>query len=305
VHKTASNALAVTHAKQRNKRERQDDPGGIDSTNDLLLDRVESPGGQRGDVLDIDELLNDEAAMGALRAMLKAEMAAAHSTTSTTAAAATAAAPAANTQQPPARPRNRAFDSDEYDSSALESMLDTDNNSSVDFMAQDAAKSLLLESQEIAEHILHEHENDSMLGKQQGRTGSKQPTSSSASSQGGTFKLKLPSFAAGGNSSDTRTQQQQPGRADKGKSGSNNRSSSSREGSGSGQQGRGSRGAPAAGGSSSGGRDDSSSSSSTGPRRLSNDSALGRVAEARGGVPLVVLKQGKARLFEMGSPMVS
>lgn len=37
---------------------------------------------------------------------------------------------------------------------------------------------------------------------------------------------------------------------------------------------------------------------------MSNDSALGRVAEARGGVPLVVLKQGKARLFEMGSPMV-
>jgi hypothetical protein len=180
-------------------------------------------------------------------------------------------------------------------------MLETDGSNSVDFMAQDAAQSLLLESQEIAEHILHEHENDGMLGKQQGRKGGKQSSSSSGNSQGSTFKLKLPSFAAGGNSSDSRTQQQQSGRADRGKYEAGSRSSGSRDGSASSQQGRGSRGASPAGGSS-GDRDDSSGS---GPRRLSNDNALGRVAEARGGVPLVVLKQGKARLFEMGSPMVS
>jgi hypothetical protein len=37
---------------------------------------------------------------------------------------------------------------------------------------------------------------------------------------------------------------------------------------------------------------------------LSPDTAIGRVCEAQGNVPVVVLKKGKARLFELGSPMV-
>lgn len=276
----------VTSAKQRNRRDRQEDEGGVDSTNELLLDSVQS---SKGDVLDIDELLNDEAAMGALRAMLKAEMAAAQSSASGTAAA--------TARQQPARPRNRAFDSDEYDTSALESMLDSHSNS-LDVIASDAAKSLLLESQEIAEQILQEHEGDSMLrGQQRSSTrGDRKQNSSNSSSpsKDSSFKLKLPAFAAGGKNSDrgSQQQQQQQGRASKGKP-TNSSSSSSRGGS----PGQGSRGSSGAdGGGSDGG--------SKGRGKLSVDTAIGRVCEAKGGVPVVVLRKGKARLFEMGSPMV-
>jgi hypothetical protein len=259
----------------------------VDSTNELLLDSVQS---SKGDVLDIDELLSDEAAMGALRAMLKAEMAAAQSSG--------AAAAAATTRQQPARPRNRAFDSDEYDSSALESLMDSDSNS-LDDIASESAKSLLLESQEIAEHILHEHEGDSMLqGQQHGKRGDKkQNGSSSSQSINSSFKLKLPAFAAGGKSADKSSQRQQQGRPSKGNPA--NGAAASSNGSRGGNSGQGSR--RSSGGDESGGSD----GVSKGRGKLSADSAIGRVCETTGGVPVVVLRKGKARLFEMGSPMVS
>jgi hypothetical protein len=254
----------------------------------------------KGDVLDIDELLNDEAALGALRSMLRVEMAAAGQQQSGQKQQQQSGQ--RRDSQPGSRPRSRAFDSDEYDSSALESMLEAEGASSVDDVAQDAAQSLLRDSRDIAEHILHEHEGDSMLDEQQQRRNSSKKQGSSSQSKDGSFKIKLPAFAVGGDkgSKPAQQQQQQPstqgGGSNKGKSGSGSSNSS---GGSSSSRGAG-QGAAAAGGSSGGSKD-----SSTGPRRLSPDSAIGRVCEAQGNVPVVVLKKGKARLFELGSPMVS
>jgi hypothetical protein len=260
------------------------------------------------DVLDIDELLNDQEAMGALRAMLKAEMAAAHTPAASGAAA--AAAPNSSSRQQQARPRGRAFDSDEYDASALESVFESSEADSMDDMAQDAANTLLQESRHIADHILHEHEGDGMLDTQQRRNSSSSSSSSKPSSSrqakdaSSTLKLKLPAFAAGaGSKADkaSQQQQQQQGRGSKASRPAN--SSSGGRSNGSQGSSRSSRGSSSADGSGSDGGS-SDSSSSRGPRRLSADSAIGRVCEAKGGVPVVVLKKGKARLFELGSPMV-
>lgn len=291
--------LVIPSARQRNRKERQADDGDVDSSNELLLNSVQST---KGDVLDIDELLNDEAALGALRSMLRAKMAAAGQQQS---GQKQQQQSGQRKEQPGSRPRSRAFDSDEYDSSALESMLEAEGASSVDDVAQDAAQSLLKDSRDIAEHILHEHEGDSMLDERQQRRNSSKKQGSSSPSKGDSFKLKLPAFAVGGDKgSKPAQQQQQPaqgrGGNNKSKAGSDSSNSSSSSSRGAGQR------AAAAGGSSGGSKDSSSGSkdSSTGPRRLSPDTAIGRVCEAQGNVPVVVLKKGKARLFELGSPMV-
>lgn len=267
-------ALTVTHARRDRNRRSQEGEDNIDSTNELLLDRLEA--GNKGDALDIDELLNDEAAMGALRSKLMAEMAAAHRS------GAGASNSSSNSSVKP-RPRNRAFDSDEYDSSALESVYEAD---SMDALAQQAANKLASESQEIAEHIMQEHKGDGMVDERQPNKRSKQSSSSNSSTSGG-FRVKLPAFAGGDKGDpDMRSKQQQQGRNSRGKAPDGSSSNSSSRSS---SQGQGSRRVI----------DDH-----RGPRQLSADSAIGRVAESKGGVPVVVLKKGKARLFELGSPMV-
>lgn len=270
----------MTHARRDRNRRSQEGEDNIDSTNELLLDRLEA--GNKGDALDIDDLLNDEAAMGALRSKLMAEMAAAHRSSGGGAAGSNS-----NNSSVKPRPRNRAFDSDEYDSSALESVYEAD---SMDALAQQAANKLASESQEIAEHIIQEHKGDGMVDQQQPNKRSKQSRSSNSSTSAG-FRVKLPAFSAGDRGdADRPSKQQQQGRNSRGKEPGGSSSSSTNSSSRSGSQGQGSRRVI----------DDH-----RGPRQLSADSAIGRVAESKGCVPVVVLKKGKARLFEMGSPMVS
>jgi hypothetical protein len=257
-------------------------------------------------LLDIDALLADEGAMSALRSKLQAEMAEAHGRAGSSAGSAPGGGRVnSSSSRSNISSSSRAFDSDEYDYLALSTVADA--GGSVDEMAQNAADRLAHESADIAQHIAHEHGRDHILdgqlpraaGRQSGGSSSSKRSSGNASeARGASFAgVKLPSFAAGGQQ---QLQQQRGGRGarndsrnDRRNDGRNSSSSSSSRA-----------GDPSSGG---GGSDSGSSrggGSGGGSRPLQGDTTIGRVAEAKGGVPVAVLKQGKARLFESGSPMV-
>lgn len=199
-----------------------------------------------------DALLNDEEAMKMLRTKLLSEMAAARGQT-------TVRVPA-----DPA-PRSRVFDSDEYDLEALDA-TETQSDS-IDEIAQEAAHKLALESSDIAEHIIADHQHDSMIQNTAKQQRNKQKQQDNRQQQPADFKQSRSRSSSTSSTDSTSSKQGQQQKS------SNDGSSSSRGG-------------------------------GTGPPQLAGDTAIGRVAASKSGVPIVVLKKGKARLFEAGSPMV-
>jgi hypothetical protein len=181
------------------------------------------------------------------------------------AAAASAAGPSVQTSSTQSS-RGRVFDSDEYDLSALETGTELE---SVDEIAQEAAHKLAANSHDIADHIIAEHQDDHMIDD---------VISANSRRSSAVQQQQQQQLGRGANKSkQQRPSGEQPSSRPSSRApGSSSSSSSSCSGSGSSKRGK-----------------------------LAGDTAIGRVAEALQGVPVVVLRKGKARLFEAGAPMVS
>ncbi|GBG00537.1 hypothetical protein Rsub_13240, partial [Raphidocelis subcapitata] len=216
-------------------------------------------------------LINNEEAIAKLRGAVLGQMAAANiSGPADGAAAATAAAGA-----PPARapPRARVFDSDDYSDAGSEA---EDDVSAADRMARAAAARLDAESVEYIQHHLP--------GRGGGGGGGGAAGESRDWAEG----------AGGGRGGGRR------GRAAAGAAGGAGSAAAAAAGSG-----RGGRPGGGGGGGRGGAALQQPAVSGRAPGRLAGGTAIGRAVEARaGGFAVAVLREGKTRLFEAGSPMV-